>query len=121
MRPDSYKYIFNLSLSCPQGGKGQVGAALRKNWFRNISGTLQRMHAISFRRNLAIARGEFKPTKIALKDMADSLHLINSGSHGYFCFRVDTIEIISRKFNRRVLSGMLYIDLKYIVIVMGML
>ena len=83
IHPDAYKYIRDLSFSCLQGGKGQAGAGLRKMWFRSISCTLQRLHAISFKRNLSIARGEMKSSKLSSGDIEDALH-INVGSRGYF-------------------------------------
>jgi hypothetical protein len=82
MNPAAYKYIRDLSLSCPQGGKGQAGASLRMFWFRNISCNLQRMHAISFKRNLSIARAEFKPSKHSLHDVED-IGYVKTGFLGF--------------------------------------
>ncbi len=82
MNPVAYKYIRDLSLSCPQGGKGQAGASLRMFWFRNISCNLQRMHAISFKRNLSIARAEFKPSKHSLHDVED-IGYVKTGFLGF--------------------------------------
>ncbi len=85
MNPAAYKFIRELSLSCPQGGKGERGVQLRTMWFRSISCTLQRMHAINFKRNLAFAKGELKSSnKMTLSDMIDDCIHVNAGSFSYF-------------------------------------
>ena len=76
--PVSYKFVRDLSFSCPLGGKGYAGASLRTAWFRHISCSLQRMHAVSFKRNLAIAREEMKSCKVSLQDLED-VGYVNAG------------------------------------------
>ena len=73
----SFQYLRELSIT--HGGKGMAGANLRMAWFRIISCTLQRMHAISFKRNLAIAREEMKPSKTHLYNL-DDIGYVNVGS-----------------------------------------
>ena len=84
LHPAAYKYIRDLCFSSPQGGKGQAGAALRMLWFRKISCTLQRRHAIAFKRNLGIARAEYKPSKTVLPDLDDVCYVKVGGGRGFY-------------------------------------
>ena len=62
-------------------GKGYAAAQFRMYWFQRISCALQRMHASSFKRNLAIARNEIKPGSFSIPSLVyESMGYVNSGS-----------------------------------------
>lgn len=62
-------------------GKGYAAAQFRMYWFQRISCALQRMHASSFKRNLAIARNEMKPGSFSIPSLVyESMGYVNSGS-----------------------------------------
>jgi hypothetical protein len=87
LNPMAYKFLRDLSFSCPQGGKGEPGVQLRTVWFRSLSCTLQRMHAINFKRNLAFAQGDLKSTKVPLSDIIEDCTHVNAGAFSYFSSR----------------------------------
>ncbi len=69
MNPATYKYIRELSFSCPQGGKGEHGVQLRTKWFRSITCTLPTRLKVNFKRNL----GELKSTNMMALSLSREL------------------------------------------------
>ncbi len=49
--------------------EGYAAVQFRTYWFQRISCALQRMHATSFNRNLAISRNEIKPGSLVYESM----------------------------------------------------
>jgi hypothetical protein len=47
-------------------GKGYAAVQFRRFWFQQISCALQRMHAVSYIKNLSIARNEMRPSGLTV-------------------------------------------------------
>ncbi len=79
MDPVIYNSIRDLSRKVI--GKGYAAVQFRTYWFQRISCALQRMHATSFKRNLAIARNEIKPGSLGVSTLVyESMGYANAGS-----------------------------------------
>jgi len=64
LHPDAYFYVRKCALEAM--GKGYAAVQFRQFWFQQLSCALQRMHAVSYIRNLSIARNEMRPSGLAV-------------------------------------------------------